>query len=366
MTIDERYMRIAIDLAKKAEGMTNPNPIVGAVIVKDGKMVGKGYHRGAGLPHAEVNALRQAGKKAEGATLYVSLEPCDHFGRTPPCTDAVIRSGIRKAIIGMKDPNPVNNGRGIKKLKRNGISTKAGVLEEEARAINKPYTKYITTKIPYVTIKAAQTLDGKIATRTGDSRWITSDEARQYVHELRRKVDAVMVGAKTVIKDDPLLTSRASKGKGPLRIIVDSRLRTPLGARLLSSVDRAPVLIAAIKKYPRIKLYEKKGAEVLVVKSRRGMVDLRDLLKRLGEIGIAHIMVEGGGELIAGFLEEGLADKLLFFIAPKIIGGRDAVTSVEGEGLARIKDAVMLKTMKIKRFGEDILIESEVARCSRG
>ncbi|MBI4975025.1 MAG: bifunctional diaminohydroxyphosphoribosylaminopyrimidine deaminase/5-amino-6-(5-phosphoribosylamino)uracil reductase RibD, partial [Candidatus Omnitrophica bacterium] len=218
MTIDERYMRIAIDLAKKAEGKVSPNPIVGAVIVRNGLVIGRGYHKGPGLPHAEINALRRAGSRAKGASLYISLEPCDHFGRTPPCTAAIIKSGIKKVVVGMKDPNPINNGRGIQKLRKAGIKVIVGVLKEEERSINKPYIKFITNKVPYVTVKVAQSLDGKIATKTGDSRWITQEDSRRYVHQLRSSVDAVMVGVNTVIKDDPLLISRLPNVRQPMRI----------------------------------------------------------------------------------------------------------------------------------------------------
>ena len=360
MSDHEKYMRLAIELAKKAEGMTSPNPMVGAVIVKGGKIIGRGYHKKAGLPHAEINAIRQASKRARGATLYVTLEPCDHFGKTPPCTDAVIGSGIRKVVIGMKDPNPINNGRGIKELKRNGITAKAGILESEARDINKPYIKYITAGMPYVTLKMAQSLDGKIATRQGESRWITSAKSRRYVQSLRAKADAVMVGVNTVLKDDPMLISKIKGSRQPARVIVDSRLSTPLTARLFSSAKCSSIFIVTTKRYPKARLIEKKCANVLVVKSKAGRVDLKDLLKRLGKMGIMHLLVEGGGELAAGFIEEGLADKIMFFIAPKIIGGKDALTSVEGRGVDRIEDAVALKDMNAKRIGGDILIEAEL------
>lgn len=368
MNTDEKYMRIAIDLAKKAEGLTSPNPIVGALIVKDGKISGRGYHERAGLAHAEINALLEAGRKAKGATLYVTLEPCDHFGRTPPCTDSIIKSGIRNVIIGMKDPNPINNGRGIKKLNRNNIKTKVGVLEDEAASLNRPYIKFITKKMPYVTVKIAQSLDGKIATKTGDSKWITREDSRRYVHELRGKVDAVMVGVNTVVKDDPLLLSKSSKGKEPSRIIVDSKLETPVGARIFSKLDKSPVLIAATE-LSKTKMKEdfrkKRGVEVLVGRSKKGRVDLTALLKRLAGRDISHILVEGGGELVASLLEEGLVDRFLFFVAPKIIGGRGAITSVEGAGVDKVEDAHILKNMRVRQFSRDILIEGEVSSCSQ-
>ena len=321
-------MRLAIELAKKAIGKTSPNPAVGAVIVKNNKVIGKGYHKKAGLPHAEINALREAGQKAKGATLYVTLSPCDHYGRTPPCTDAIIKSGIKKVIIAMKDPNPVNNGNGIKRLRGSGIKVDAGVLAKEAEAINKPYIKFITKNLPYITVKVAQSLDGKIATRTGDSKWISSEDSRRYVHELRGKVDAVMVGANTVLRDDPLLLSKVSR-KQPVRIIVSGKSGVPQDAKIFSSLDRSPVIIV------------KSLSEALALKN------------------ITHILVEGGGELIASLVKKDLVDRFLIFIAPKIIGGRTAKTAVEGAGISHIKDASNFKIKSIRRFKKDILIEAE-------
>lgn len=342
MNIDEKYMRMAIRLAQKAKGLTNPNPTVGAVIVRSGKIVGKGYHKKCGSSHAEVNALEAAGSRARGATLYVTLEPCDHFGRTPPCTDAIIKAKISEVVIGMKDPNPLNNGRGIRKLNRSGVRTKVGVLEDEARLLNKPFVKFVTTGMPYVTVKMAESLDGKIATKAGDSKWITGDDSRRYVHELRARVDAVMVGANTAAKDDPSLLSKIRGAKQPARIIVGCGLKTlKCNRKLFSNMPDSPVYLATTK-------------------SGRGRVDLSDLLKKLGGLGMIHILVEGGGELVAGLVEKRLVDEFLFFIAPKIVGGRDAVTPVEGRGIARMSQALILNDMKIRKFKNDILIEAEV------
>jgi len=335
-------MHLAIDLAKRAEGRTSPNPIVGAVVVKNGRIAGRGYHKRCGLPHAEINALKKAGETAEGATLYVSLEPCCHFGRTGPCTDAIIRSGIKRVVIAMKDPNPINNGKGIKKLKKHGIRVALGVLAKEAEAINRPYIKFITKGLPYVTVKVAQTLDGKIATRCGDSKWISSDDSRRYVHVLRSRVDAVMVGANTVLKDDPELLSKISKTRQPVRIIVDGRKQISSGAKIFSGADKSPVILASSE--------ESCGNK---------NIDLSRLLKRLARKGIAHILVEGGGELIAGLIERDLADRMLIFIAPKIVGGRRAITSVEGIGAAKISQAKNFNIRNIRRFKRDILIEAE-------
>ncbi|MDD5428638.1 MAG: bifunctional diaminohydroxyphosphoribosylaminopyrimidine deaminase/5-amino-6-(5-phosphoribosylamino)uracil reductase RibD [Candidatus Omnitrophica bacterium] len=353
MTIDERYMRMALGLARRAEGLTNPNPAVGAVIVKDGKIVGKGYHKRCGLPHAEVNALREAGSKARGATLYVTLEPCDHFGRTGPCTEAIIKAGIKRVVAAMKDPNPIVSGKGLKKLKRHGIKVSAGLCKDAAANINKPFIKFVTTGMPYVTVKMAESLDGKIAANSGDSKWITADDSRRYVHGLRAKADVVMVGVNTVIKDDPLLISKVSKGKQPARVIVDSSLKTPPNARIFSHTDISPVYIAATK-------YGGKRCDIIKARADRGKVDLKDLLKKLGRMGFIHVMVEGGGELAASLVEKRLADEFLFFIAPKIIGGRSAVTSVEGAGIRYMKSALALRNVKIRKFKKDILIKAEV------
>ena len=340
MNIDEKYMRMALALARRAQGLTSPNPVVGAIVVRGGQIVGRGYHNRCGLPHAEINALSEAAGKANGATLYVTLEPCDHFGRTPPCTDAIIKARIKRVVIAMKDPNPLNNGRGIRKLKLHGIKISAGILESEAKKANRPLIKFITTGMPYVTVKMAESLDGKIATRTGDSKWITGEDSRKYVHRLRAKVDAVMVGANTAMIDDPTLLSRTSNEKQPVRVIVGNRRKIPRNARIISTAANAPVYIAAAK--------------------RGGKVDLKDLLKKLGGMGMTHVLVEGGGELVAGLVEKRLVDAFLFFIAPKIIGGRDAKTSVEGDGIRRMSQAIRLNGMKIRKFRKDILIEAEV------
>jgi diaminohydroxyphosphoribosylaminopyrimidine deaminase/5-amino-6-(5-phosphoribosylamino)uracil reductase len=346
MNVHEKYMRLAIKLAKKADGMTSPNPLVGAVVVKNGSVVGMGYHRKAGLAHAEVNALKNAGPRAHGATLYVTLEPCDHFGRTPPCTSAIVKSGIKKVVIGMKDPNPLNNGRGIRRLRDNGIEAVTGILAAEAAAMNRPYVKFITKKMPYVTVKAAQTLDGKIATRSGDSKWISGDDSRLYVHRLRSKVDAVMVGANTVMKDDPTLLSKVPGAKQPIRIIVDGRAAIPAASKIFSS-PKAPEVILASS-----------------VSGRRQRIDLKKLLKALADKGIMHVLVEGGGELIAGLIEKDLVDRLLIFVAPKVVGGRSAITSVEGAGVSKISAARRFDIKNVTRFKDDILIEAE-KECSR-
>lgn len=358
---DERFMEYAIDLALKAEGKTAPNPIVGAVVVKNGKILGSGYHRKCGLPHAEINAIRSAASDLSGSTLYVTLEPCDHFGRTPPCTDAIISAGIQRVVVAMADPNPVNNGRGMRKLRRAGIRVKKGVLEKTARGINKPYIKYITKNIPFVTLKLAQSLDGKIASRTGDSKWITSGESRRLARRMRGRADAVMVGIGTVIQDDPgLLPDKTAKGcRMPLRIVVDSRLKMPAGAKMLSSVSRSGIMIAttASGKRKNAARLESLGARIIVVRSKNGRVDLRDLMVKLARMEVTHVLAEGGGELAADLLKEKLVDRCMFFIAPKIIGGRDAKTSVEGKGISKMAEALRLSDVRISSIGGDILIE---------
>lgn len=356
-------MALALRLAKKGLGHTSPNPVVGAVIVKNQKIIGGGYHKRAGFDHAEVTAIKNSGRNAKGATLYVNLEPCNHFGRTPPCSDMIIRSGIKKVVAAMRDPNPLNNGRGFARLRKAGIKVINGVLEDEAKRLNGAFIKYITKKTPFIIVKAAQSLDGKIATNTGDSKWISCEESRRYVHRLRSQVDAVMVGAETVIRDDPLLTSRVKsvagkKNKQPVKIVVDSELKIPVKSRIFSKDSPAKTIIATTKKAPKDKIgrFKKIGAEVLVLKEKSGLVDLKQLMKELGKREITSVLVEGGGELIGSLVDEKLADKFLFFIAPKIIGGRGAVTSVQGQGIVKIKDAFRLKDVQLKKIGTDFLI----------
>ncbi|MDD4879865.1 MAG: bifunctional diaminohydroxyphosphoribosylaminopyrimidine deaminase/5-amino-6-(5-phosphoribosylamino)uracil reductase RibD [Candidatus Omnitrophica bacterium] len=341
---DEKYIKISLELAKKAKGMTSPNPCVGAVIVKRGRIVGSGYHRFAGGPHAEIYALRQAGKKAEGATMYVSLEPCSHFGKTPPCTDAIIRSGIKRVVAAIKDPNPVNNGRGLRILRSRGIGTAVGFLEAEAKELNEDFIKYMTSKMPFVAVKVAQSLDGKIATRTGDSKWISGEKAREFVHKLRSEHDAVMVGAGTVLKDDPLLTARVKgkRVKQPLRIILSGKTGIPQNARIFNSRG-GDVVIAATKK-------------------KDGRVDIRSLLGELAKRQITSVLIEGGGETVASALESRVVDKVYFFIAPKIIGGRKAATSVEGEGVDKAGKAIRLNKTSFRKIGDDLLIEGYIIK----
>lgn len=359
------FMRKTLELAEKGRGSTNPNPMVGAVVVKNGKVIASGYHRRVGALHAEAIALKKAGKKAKGAELYVNLEPCAHIGRTPPCTDAIIKGGIKKVYCAMIDPNPLNNGRGLKLLKKNRIPVSVGLLEDEARRLNEVFIKYMTKKMPFVTLKMAESLDGKIATKNRDSKWITSEESRRYVYRLREEADAVLVGVNTVIKDNPILTSRTKRS--PLKIILDADFKVPENARIFSRSSPALSIVAILKtslgkksSSKKIKRLNKKGVLVIPLPGERDRINLNRLLKELAEFEVAHLLVEGGGDTAAGFLENRLVDRVLFFIAPKIIGGRDAISSVEGEGVTKVNKAIGLKNIVIERKGEDLLVRGDL------
>lgn len=359
MNADESYMRMALSLAKKGIGSASPNPMVGAVVVKNGKIVGTGYHKKYGDAHAEVNALNEAGSKAKGASLYLNLEPCCHFGKTPPCTDAVIKAGIKRVVAGVVDPNPKVSGKGAGILRDAGIEVKLSVLEEDCRRLNEGFIKRITTGRPFVILKIAASLDGKTATKTKESKWITSEASRHHAHRLRGQVDAIMTGIGTVLADDPLLTPRAGKVKRmPLRVVVDSLLRVPASAKVVGS----NTLFVATDKAPAkaIEDLESRGAEVELFKSKKGKVALALVMEHLGNRGVNSLLVEAGPGLSGSLLEEGLVDKILFFYAPKIIGGVEAPGMVGGGGIERLSEAVSLKEIKIKRFGEDIMIEGYV------
>lgn len=364
--IDEQFMREALGLAAQARGRTSPNPMVGSVVVKEGRVIGRGYHVRAGASHGEVMALEDAGADAKGATLYVTLEPCCHYGRTPPCTKTIIAAGIRRVVAGMRDPNPLVSGRGLDELRQAGLEITLPVLEAEAAALNEVFVKYITTKRPFVLLKVASSLDGKIATVTGESRWITNERSRLLVHQLRDQVDAIMVGINTVLRDDPLLTTRLPGGGGhdPLRIIVDSRLRLPHEARVLTASMSASTFIATTPEAPAEKRrqLEASGAKILVVEGSGPGVPLGPLMDQLGALQVTSILLEGGGELHSSALRAGIVDKVLFFIAPKILGGRTAPPAIGGEGFARLEEAVTLERMQIKPLDSDLLIEGYVRR----
>jgi len=359
--VDEQYMRQALSIAGYAIGRTSPNPMVGAVIVRDGRIVGQGWHRQAGTPHAEINALQQAGDLAQGATMYVTLEPCSHYGRTGPCADAVIAAGIKKVVVAMNDPNPLVAGRGIKKLREAGIEVLEGILAAKAAALNEIFIKYISTQMPFVVLKSAMSLDGKIAAFTGHSQWITGPESRQHVQKLRDCYDAILVGIGTVLADNPSLTTRLPyKGKNPIRIIIDSRARTPLDAHVVTD-GLAPTIIVVTHEAPqdRINALRTYGAEILVANAKPGGgVDLRQLFKALTGQNIASILIEGGASINASVLAENLVDRIYWFIAPKIIGGQGALGPVGGQGVADVNQAYLFEDMNIEPMGQDILISA--------
>ena len=360
METDERYMWMALDLARQGRGRTSPNPMVGAVVVKEGQVVGSGFHEKAGRPHAEAAALKQAGAKAKGATLYVNLEPCNHHGRTGPCTEAIIKAGIKRVVAAMKDPNPGVTGSGFKRLIKAGLEVKEGVLEEEALILNEAFVKYVTTGLPFVSVKTATSLDGKTATKTGDSKWITGEKSRQYVHRLRDRSDVIMVGIETVLKDNPKLTTRleAGAGKDPLRVIVDSSGRFPLEAQMLKMSSDAKTVVAVTSEAPEEKCHALKarGAQVMVLPAKKGRVDLKALLKELAASGLSSVFVEGGGTLNYSLLEEGLIDKFYLFFAPLIVGGKESSTSFDGRGIELMKNAWAVEKIKIRQFDQDLLL----------
>ncbi|MCK9430257.1 MAG: bifunctional diaminohydroxyphosphoribosylaminopyrimidine deaminase/5-amino-6-(5-phosphoribosylamino)uracil reductase RibD [Candidatus Omnitrophica bacterium] len=358
---DEYYMNLALKLALKAKGKTSPNPLVGALVVKEGKIIGKGFHARAGLAHAEIVALDEAGKNAKSATLYVTLEPCAHTGRTPPCVNRIIQSGIKEVVVGMIDPNPLNNGKGILLLKQSNIKVRLGVLSEQLRKINENFIKYISTGIPFVTVKVAESLDGRIATFTGESKWITSDKSRVFAHKIRGDYDAIMVGVNTILRDNPRLNA-ASPQKQLAKIVIDSNLSTPENANIFSGASK--VIIITLPSRPGQETENRKSlsakAMILEVKEKDGQINLRDAFKKLARLKISNIIVEGGGTLIGSLFDERLVDRILFFISPKIIGGKDAVSSVMGRGVKHPDQAIKLGRMKIRRFAEDLFIEADV------
>ncbi|MFH1354796.1 MAG: bifunctional diaminohydroxyphosphoribosylaminopyrimidine deaminase/5-amino-6-(5-phosphoribosylamino)uracil reductase RibD [Candidatus Omnitrophota bacterium] len=357
----EYFMNLAMQLALKAKGETLPNPMVGSLVVKRGRILGRGFHKKAGTAHAEIVALDQAGERSKGATLYTTLEPCSHFGKTGPCVDRIVKSGVKEVIVGMVDPNPLNNRRGINILKQNKIKVKVGLLEEQLKRMNEVFIKYITKKMPFLTVKVAESLDGKIATRSGDSKWITSDKALNFSHRMRRNYDAIMVGVNTVLRDNPRLNAWFSK-KQPIKVIVDSELSTPRDASIFSG--NSPVIIITLRSGTGQET-ENRGilaqrAKILEIKEKAGQINLKEMMKKLGREGITSCLVEGGGTLIGSLFDEGLVDKVIFFVSPKIIGGRDAIGSVMGKGINRIDKAIKLKDTRLKRIGEDFLFEGYV------
>ena len=361
MSHHEFYMKRALELAEAGWGRTNPNPLVGAIIVKDGQIIAEGFHEALGRAHAEVAAIEKAKQDIKGSTLYVNLEPCSHYGRTPPCAKAIIEAGFAKVVIAMVDPNPKVSGKGIQMLKEAGIEVTVGVLQEEAQKLNEIFVEYITKKKPFVILKAASTLDGKIASYSGDSKWISGDSSRRYVHRIRQRVAAIMVGINTVLRDNPLLTARYEgiECKNPIRIIVDSQGRIPEDSRVLAVPSGSLTILATTSKISSTKeaILKAKGVSIIKVDGVDGRVDLVQLMRELTKLEIDSVLLEGGGTLNASALEAGIVKKVMFFVAPKIIGGRAALTAVEGVGRELIQDSILLKNITVEKLAEDILIE---------
>lgn len=358
---DEIYMRRAIVLAERGAGWTSPNPMVGAVIVKDGRIIGEGWHRRYGEAHAERNALQSCTESPVGAVLYVTLEPCCHHGKQPPCTDAILEAGIRRVAVGSGDPNPLVAGKGVEFLRAHGVTVDTGVLKEECDALNPVFFHFIQTKRPYVVMKYAMTMDGKIATRTGDSRWITGEATRRQVHRDRHRYSAIMAGVGTVLADDPLLTCRMEGGKNPVRIICDSHLRTPPDSRIVRTAREVPTILAAAVPPPeRRNALEDAGCQVWDLPGPEGRVDLNALMDRLGARGIDSVLLEGGGELNWAALHSGIVQKVQAYIAPKLFGGTAAKSPIAGLGVETPAQAVRLVRTTVTQIGEDFLLESEV------
>lgn len=362
LSYDEKYMRLAMQLAGNAIGRTSPNPLVGAVIVKDNRVVGCGWHRKAGTPHAEVHALNQAGELAQGSDVYVTLEPCAHYGKTPPCAKALVEAKVKNVYGGLLDVNPKVAGKGFKILEDAGIHVEYGFLQDELRKQNEVFFKWIEHKKPFVVLKAAMTLDGKIATATGQSKWITNETSRAYGYKLRDIYDGIMVGINTVIEDNPMLTARVDGGKNPIRIVVDSNLKIDINANVVQDKS-AKTIVATTDKADKDKILklQAQNVDVIVVdKDENDKVDIEKLLNILGQQNICSILVEGGATLSGSFVAKKLVDKVYFFIAPKIIGGKEAKTPVAGTGILNLQEALALKDIQIEKLEEDILIIGRV------
>ncbi len=360
MSRDEEFMLQALALAVRGRGRTSPNPMVGAVVIQNGRIVGEGYHARVGGPHAEVVALDAAAGAARGGDLYVTLEPCCHQGRTPACTERIIDAGIRRVVASIVDPNPLVAGRGAERLRRAGIMVELGPLSEEAVGLNEAYIKFMKARTPFVILKAAISLDGKIATSAGDSRWISGEQSRRRVHELRNQVDAVVVGIGTVRRDDPLLTTRLPEGgRDPVRVIVDGRGSLPIDAKVFYLTSSAPTWVAVTSDAPaeRVEALRRLGLDVIEAGGSHGRVSLAQLLKHLGERDITSVMLEGGEGIFTSALEEGVVDKFVLFVAPLLVGGRKAPGLFGGEGVERVTDAIRLERMRIEQLESDVLIE---------
>jgi diaminohydroxyphosphoribosylaminopyrimidine deaminase/5-amino-6-(5-phosphoribosylamino)uracil reductase len=362
--LNQKFMKRAIELAKKGAGWTNPNPLVGAVIVKDGEIIGEGWHEKIGGLHAERNALKNCQKSPKGAEIYVTLEPCCHYGKTPPCTEALIENGIGKVYVGNLDPNPKVAGKGIQILRDHGIEVVTGVMEEECSKLNDIFFHYIKEEIPYVALKYAMTMDGKIATSAGESQWITGETAREHVHQLRHRYAAIMVGIGTVLADDPMLNARVENGHDPVRVICDSNLRIPTECQIVKTAGKIPTIIATLSEdAKKTEQLEKAGCLVWKPKEAGGHIDLRNLFEMLHREEIDSVLVEGGGILNEAVIKSGCVSKAYVYIAPKIFGGSKAKTPVEGDGISKIKDALYLKDLTCRMLGDDILLEGKVKSC---
>lgn len=377
MTVDERFMAQALGLAKRAYGRTSPNPMVGAVLVREGQVIGRGWHHKAGAPHAEVEALADAARRRHavaGATIYVTMEPCCTYGRTPPCTEALMRAGVSRVVVAAVDPNPRHAGRGLELLRQAGITVDSGALAAESQRLNEAFNHWIVNRTPWVTAKSAMTLDGKIATASGESKWITGPASRAHAHRLRLGADAVLVGVETVLADDPSLTLRTQPGfrvpaAVPLkrRIILDTRARTPLGCRLASDEARANTLVVVGESADPAKIAALQARVMLIrAPEREGRIDLQWLLPELGQMSIQHLLVEGGGTVLAAFFESGLVHRTAFFYAPRILGGEESRRSVAGRGFRSLAEAPSLTDVESRRFGEDLFITARVVRATSG
>lgn len=373
---EEKYMRRAIELAKKGSGHVNPNPLVGAVIVRDGEIIGEGYHECYGQLHAERNAIANAKKRGnslEGSTIYVTLEPCCHYGKTPPCTEAIIEEKIARVVVGSDDPNPLVSGKGFQMLREKGIEVIPHFLKEECDAMNHVFFHYIRTGTPYVAMKYAMTMDGKIACYTGDSKWVTGEESRAHVQTLRNHYKGIMAGIGTVLADDPMLNCRIEGGRDPIRIIADSHLRIPMDSQLVRTAGQQPLIVACLPDADEEKAaqLQEKGVEVLripgvttadITEEQKEVISLPVLMKELGARKIDGILLEGGGQLNESALQTGIVDRIYCYIAPKIFGGAQAKTPVEGQGLTRAADAWQFNRIGMQEFGQDILLEYEKAQ----
>lgn len=360
--MEEKYMKLALELARKGEGKVNPNPMVGAVIVKNSKIIGSGYHEKYGEFHAERNAILSCGEDTRGADIYVTLEPCCHYGKTPPCTEAIIKSGIKRVFVGCTDDNPIVENKGINILRENGIEVVVGVLEKECRKLNEIFFHYIKYGTPFVIMKYAMTADGKIASYTGHSKWITGEPAREHVHKMRNKVSGVMAGIGTVLADDPLLTCRTEGGVNPVRIICDSSLRTPYDCNIIKTAENVKTYIAVSQKHDeeKRKKFEDLGVEFIICGKEQ--TDIKELLKVLGEKKIDSVLIEGGGNINFSALNAGVVNKVYSYIAPKILGGENAKTPVEGIGLERADNPFNLRAVHTEIIGTDLFVEYDVVR----